>query len=155
MIRFFLIMIFCSSYLFAQQEASIHIMQQGGKDTTFSIFDINKITFTPCTPSAIFDNGNQTVLPQKITFTKSYPNPFNENITIEYDLEKSGNVSISIFDSQGNIITDLSNSFREKGNHSFLWNGKNNHGNSVLSGIYFYQIKFDNEILIKNIIHIK
>ena len=74
----------------------------------------------------------------------NYPNPFNPSTTINFTLSVASNIQIDIFNIKGQKIKTLLNEYRSMGNHNVVWDGKNDAGISVSSGIYFYTIKTDN-----------
>ena len=89
-------------------------------------FDVNSIS----------DND----ISQKLS-PRVYPNPFNPNVTISYDLAEDSVVKIEIFNALGQRIRNLSNSYENAGeNKEILWDGKNDFGNNIASGVYFYKI---------------
>ena len=86
---------------------------------------------------------------------QNYPNPFNPETTIKYGLLKRGNVRITIYDVLGNQIMELINSNQDKGNYQAVWNGKNQFGQNVSSGIYYYSLKTNEFTAIKKMILLK
>ena len=80
-----------------------------------------------------------------------YPNPFNPFITIDYNIKKTGFISIKIFDLNGRYVSTLLSSIETQGKHSINW--KPNKKTS--SGIYLLEIKYDNQIFIQKINYIK
>jgi parallel beta-helix repeat protein len=83
------------------------------------------------------DNGSQ------MTFTlhQNFPNPFNPETTIRFRLQKKSNVTLKIFNIMGQEIKFLVNRDYQRGNYSVKWDGTNNTGVKVASGIYFYRMK--------------
>jgi hypothetical protein len=73
-------------------------------------------------------------------FLDAYPNPFNPRTTIHYQLPNRNNVTLKIFDMLGQEIRTLVNKNQSAGNYSVVWDGKNSLGESVGSGVYFYQL---------------
>jgi len=73
--------------------------------------------------------------------SQNYPNPFNPNTTISYQISESGHVRLGIFDMSGRLIRTQVNGNKGKGLYSVEWNGKDNLGKSVSSGIYFYKME--------------
>ncbi len=71
----------------------------------------------------------------------NYPNPFNPNTTIKYDLKENAKVTLKIFNSIGQEVGILVNTQQSSGNHSVIWDGKNNQGQRVTSGVYFYRLQ--------------
>jgi len=86
---------------------------------------------------------------------RSYPNPFNPETTIEYNLKSSSQISITIYDVQGKQVRVLSNDHRQIGTHTIKWDGLNENGSQVPSGVYFIRISAGNETLNHRIIMMK
>ena len=91
---------------------------------------------------ASFDNLSVDMyetLPTATSLSKNYPNPFNPSTTIDYDIAKSGHVSIVIYDLNGAEVKTLVNEFKSAASgYNVTWDGRNNSGQSVASGQYFY-----------------
>lgn len=77
------------------------------------------------------------------------PNPFNNEININYSINKTCDVSIELFDITGKKISSLQNSKHEKGNYSMKYN---NTKDSVKPGVYFLKIIVSNEVYVKKIV---
>ena len=71
----------------------------------------------------------------------NYPNPFNPTTTIEYGIPKASYVTLKIYNLLGQEIKTLVNEQINSGKHSVIWNGTDNNGNKVNSGIYIYTIQ--------------
>jgi hypothetical protein len=71
----------------------------------------------------------------------NYPNPFNPETRIKYSLKASQNVSIIIYNIKGQKVRTLIDQVQESGNHSVVWNGRDDKNKAVTSGIYFYKMK--------------
>jgi hypothetical protein len=69
----------------------------------------------------------------------NYPNPFNPATTIMYQLVEDANVRLEIFDMSGKRIASLLNEYKKAGYHTTKWNGTNESGANVASGIYIYR----------------
>ena len=80
-------------------------------------------------------------LPSITSLSKNYPNPFNPSTTINYSISTPGHVSLVIYDLNGATVKTLVNEFVGKNNYSIKWDGRNNSGQSVASGQYFYVMK--------------
>jgi flagellar hook assembly protein FlgD len=70
----------------------------------------------------------------------NYPNPFNSVTRIEFLLGKSENTTIKVYNSLGKEITTLVNEYLPSGKQAITWDGKDNNGNTVSSGVYFIQM---------------
>lgn len=87
---------------------------------------------------------------------QNYPNPFNPSTVIEYNIYKSTDVTIKIYDNLGKeIYTLISNLYRNPGTYTLKWNGTDNAGRSVPSGLYFYKLESDNNSVTKKMILLK
>jgi parallel beta-helix repeat protein len=73
---------------------------------------------------------------------QNYPNPFNPETTIRFDLPRQSDVQLKIYNIQGKLVRSLSNKkIWSVGSHTVFWDGKNDSGKAVSSGIYFYKLK--------------
>lgn len=79
--------------------------------------------------------------PSTFVLLQCYPNPFNQATTIEYYLPDRSEVSITIFDLQGRLVRSLIKGFISAGYHTLDWNGRDEAGQLVASGIYFYRLE--------------
>ncbi|MCK4426879.1 MAG: T9SS type A sorting domain-containing protein [candidate division Zixibacteria bacterium] len=82
--------------------------------------------------------------PSEFALFQNYPNPFNQSTKIEFTLARSGFVSLNIYDILGRKVRTLVSEHVSSGYKSVLWDGRNDAGNDVASGIYFYQLKVEN-----------
>ena len=71
---------------------------------------------------------------------QNYPNPFNPTTTIEYAVPRNSHVEIKIIDLLGREVCTLVTGENTAGNHQVTWNGLDNTGSQVASGVYFYQM---------------
>tara|TARA_Y100001934_G_scaffold280852_1_gene388719 strand:- start:126 stop:2120 length:1995 start_codon:yes stop_codon:yes gene_type:complete len=78
--------------------------------------------------------------PSKFYVDPAYPNPFNPETTIRFTVVEPVDVTVEIYDILGRQISNIMEGMLQSGNHSFIWNGTDNSGNSVSAGIYFLQI---------------
>ena len=82
-----------------------------------------------------FNHYNSTLFNLNI-----YPNPFNSQASISYQLPVKADVTLKIYDMLGQEVRTLVNESQSMGCHSVLWDGKSSLGESVGSGVYFYQL---------------
>ncbi len=75
------------------------------------------------------------------SLSQNFPNPFNPVTTIHYSLAEGGRVSITVFDVDGRQVCVLVDEEREAGPHSFTWDGRNDAGQSLASGVYFVRYR--------------
>ena len=93
------------------------------------------------TPSGVKDETGDRERPSEFDLSQNYPNPFNPTTKIEFTLAKSGFVTLQIYDVGGRKVRTLVSEELSSGYKSVLWDGKNEAGKDVASGVYFYQLK--------------
>ncbi len=84
--------------------------------------------------------------PNEFKLHGNYPNPFNPTTTIKFDLKEDSKVTLKIYNTLGQEVRSLVNDTKEAGYHSVLWDGKNNQGSAVPSGLYIYRINAGNYV---------
>ncbi|MEA1973217.1 MAG: FlgD immunoglobulin-like domain containing protein [Candidatus Cloacimonadota bacterium] len=84
---------------------------------------------------------NEDVVEAAQNHISNFPNPFNPSTTIDFSLPEGGMIDVSIYNIKGQKVKTLLNQGMEEGNHQIQWHGKDESGNSVSSGVYFYKIK--------------
>jgi subtilisin-like proprotein convertase family protein len=80
-------------------------------------------------------------IPEVFALDQNYPNPFNPTTTIRYSLPEAASVNLSIYNVLGQRVATLTNEVLDAGVYNALWNGRNDAGAQVASGIYFYRIE--------------
>ncbi|MFL2983351.1 MAG: T9SS type A sorting domain-containing protein [Candidatus Neomarinimicrobiota bacterium] len=128
-----------------------------------NIFDITNIdenilidiNFFFGTYNSIINQNEELDSPKYFTLIGNYPNPFNPNTTLIYDLHKDAHVNIRIYDVLGNQIMTLINEKQNMGYKSIQWNALNEYGLQAKTGLYFYKIQVDNYQQIKKMIFVK
>lgn len=79
-------------------------------------------------------------LPKTNQLEQNYPNPFNPTTTIEYAVTKTADVVINIYNLRGQLVNTLVNERHSHGRYKTRWDGKDNFGQYVASGVYIYRI---------------
>ncbi len=79
--------------------------------------------------------------PSEFTLQQNYPNPFNPSTTISFFMPQTKNVVLAVYDVNGREIRMLINGSQTAGNHAVRWDGSDNRGLSVSSGVYFYHMR--------------
>lgn len=80
--------------------------------------------------------------PHSLRLAQNFPNPFNPRTVIRYELPVSASVDLRVFDLAGRLVKTLTSSLRQAaGLHSLVWNGSDDTGRPVPSGIYFYRLR--------------
>jgi len=89
------------------------------------------------------DLNNEQMIPQDTYLHASYPNPFNPVTNIAYDLNRSTDVDITVYNMLGQEVVTLQAGFQVAGTYTVQWNGVDHSGHSVASGLYFYTLRTD------------
>jgi pectate lyase len=94
--------------------------------------------------------------PEEFYLGQNYPNPFNPSTTINFSLQKSEHVQIMVFDQTGRLVKKLVDENKGKGKNSVVWDGRNDAGDLVSSGIYFCSLKAGtNKMIIRKMVVLK
>lgn len=93
--------------------------------------------------TAVRDNSQ--AVPTNFVLQQNFPNPFNPSTQITYSLPQATHVQLTIFNIQGQKIRTLVNDFQTAGTKSVTWNGLDDQGLEITSGVYFFRLKAGNE----------
>jgi hypothetical protein len=112
-----------------------------------------------------YDKSNQVIsegynliqtAPSTYRLSQSYPNPFTSGgTTIEFDMPVTERISMIIMDIRGRVVRTLINKEERFGYQSIAWDAKNDDGDKVSSGVYFYQIRSDNFNAVGKLVFVK
>jgi glucuronoarabinoxylan endo-1,4-beta-xylanase len=91
--------------------------------------------------------------PSEFKLEQNYPNPFSASTAISYQLNKQADVSVTVYDLLGREIRRFATGNQGAGAHGVLWDGKNNAGEAVSRGVYFYQLRVQNETQVKKMLY--
>ena len=79
-------------------------------------------------------------VPEQLTLYQNYPNPFNPTTTISFYLPKAMPCKVEIFNIRGQKVKTLLSGTMPSGKHSLIWNGEDESGRAVSSGVYCYRL---------------
>ena len=91
-------------------------------------------------------SDDPTVSPVTNMLNQNYPNPFNPETTISFDMPKTANANLSVYNVKGQLVKTLHNGIANFGRNTVVWNGTDNNGNKVTSGLYFYRLTTDGKV---------
>lgn len=112
--------------------------------------------FVDLYPSSVLTGIEEPVPnPRSLVLHPNYPNPFNPSTTISYELPSAGHVELSVYNVLGQEVRRLVNSNVPSGYHKVIWNGKNDQGRNVASGIYIVMLQFGNDVKTRKIMLLK
>lgn len=101
------------------------------------------------------DANTIPILPQIPVLHSNYPNPFNPSTSISFSLPADMHCSLYVYNIKGQKVKTLHNGVSTQGNHTLIWNGSDDNGISVSSGIYFYQFNAQGKTITKKMIMVK
>jgi flagellar hook assembly protein FlgD len=91
---------------------------------------------------------------------QNYPNPFNPETWIPYQLAKPGEIVVKIYDASGRLVRTIELGYKKAGLYSdksqaVYWDGRNQQGEAIASGIYFYQLKAGSFVSTRKMVMVK
>ena len=101
------------------------------------------------------DYQGSNLVPLQVRLMPNYPNPFNPITTIEYHLAADGWVSLTIFNALGQKVRTLVNRSQPAGSYRIQWDGKNDRGQRLPSGLYYYQLRTQESVLTRRMVLIR
>ena len=99
--------------------------------------------------------GSEDSRPTEFTLSQNYPNPFNPETYIEFERAKASHVKIDVFNIVGQKVRTLVDEEMQPGRYVADWDSKDEQGNSVSSGIYFYRMQADDFSDMKKMLLVK
>ena len=100
-------------------------------------------------------DNNEFFVPEEFELIGCYPNPFNPNINIQFSIPEITNVKLDIYDIQGRIVKSLLNENMDPGIEDISWNGVNDEGVLLSSGIYFVVLNMNNSTFVEKVTLLK
>jgi hypothetical protein len=89
------------------------------------------------------DTDDPFIPPSLLTTLTNYPNPFNPETTISFITPRSGSTKLTVFNIKGQRVITLHDRFMSKGHHSILWNGLDERGTTLGSGVYLVRVEMN------------
>lgn len=95
-------------------------------------------------PTVSVNDGKVSALPEVYSLQQNYPNPFNPATTIAYHLPRASQVKLMVYNLAGQLVRILANAPQAAGRWQINWDGKDDAGNDVASGVYLYRLEAGN-----------
>jgi len=104
-------------------------------------------------PVAVHQRGTST--PRSFGLAQNYPNPFNPVTTIRYEIPKPARVTLEVYNLLGQKIRTLVDAYRSAGSYTATWDGRDEDGKEIASGVYFYRLSAGEFTAIRKMIFVR
>ncbi len=135
---------------FPVKNASITIIDNTDTTQRFSALTDASGNYQMGLPTSVESNTNAS--PSRFALAQSYPNPFSSSAAIPYKIKKESYVQITIYDILGRAVKSFNLGQQSIGSHSVLWDGRNDLGERVASGVYFCGLHAGGESQVRKLI---
>ncbi len=132
------IIIVGKSYSYSSGGSDVYLFKILGDQTT----DINELVLSD-------------YLPDGFELSQNYPNPFNPTTSIEYSIPTRSDVTLTIYNVLGQVVSYWDASSLSAGTYRYEWDGTNEYGGSVASGVYLYRLTYGEFALTKKMLLLK
>ncbi len=140
------------------------------EDIAINLKDQSEISFKPVakemnrkpykliigTEAFVLQNSEEIpLIPLEFELFQNYPNPFNATTVISFNLPKRMHVSVKIYNILGQLVKTLVDDDVRGGHHKIQWDGQNNHGNLISTGLYIVRLDTKDKMAVKKLLLIK
>ncbi len=136
----------------ATNEGTTDWFSLGENPWTYNFDERNWAVFSITTA---VDDDDVVDIPEAYKLFPSYPNPFNPTTTIQYYVAQESKVTLKIFNVMGVLVKTLVDDVQAQGQNSVMWNGRNNSGQKVSSGVYLYTLTAEGFLQTRTMILLK
>jgi len=92
-------------------------------------------------PNTVVAESFNAALPQSTTLAQNYPNPFNSSTVIRFALPEPQSVELAVYNLTGQRVATLTEGVREAGTYAVGWDGRDDDGRALASGVYLYRLQ--------------
>lgn len=96
-----------------------------------------------------------TAMPNSFSLSQNYPNPFNPTTIIQYAVPQIAHVTLKIYNVYGQEVATLVDKIQSAGSYQVSWDGKDNRGRFVASGVYFYRLEAGANVMVRKMVMLK
>ena len=112
------------------------------------------LTTVKLSPTEVEEEGSDITI-DRFALNQNYPNPFNLSTEIAFQVPIESKVKLKIYNTQGRLVRSLIDGIRDRGLYTMCWDGKDQSGNEVASGIYFYKLTAGDFTSVKKMVLLK
>lgn len=135
------------------QSYNLRVHLKSGSTITVPADSISRMAFSLAT--GIQDASTSGYAPTAFRLLQNYPNPFNPSTTIAYETISTSDVRLRIYDTRGALIRDLVHDAQSAGLHQVIWDGTDDGGAHVASGVYISVVQCGGQMLSRKMILMK
>jgi hypothetical protein len=131
-------------------------LPEGSYEATLTISsNAGEPLLIPVNIEVLFDLTDANETPAVIALAKNHPNPFNPKTSIAFALSQNGPANLTVYDVGGRAVRTLIDGVLDSGEHLAVWDGKDDSGHSLASGLYFYKLQAENSVLTEKMLMLK
>jgi hypothetical protein len=120
-------------------------------ESEYDSWRTSEVLYLGINPTGIHEKSRQDNILAGPDILNAFPNPFHNEVTITWQLRDNSNYTIKIYDSYGRLVKMIPSRIKSQ-SKSAIWNGKNQYGAKLPTGIYFLELKRDNFLTTKKLI---
>ncbi|UCG60984.1 MAG: T9SS type A sorting domain-containing protein [Candidatus Zixiibacteriota bacterium] len=139
----------------SEQTGTVHVIGQEIEVTGEGVYTCDLLEFAwPKDPTPVIEESGGS-LPDDISLSQNYPNPFNPGTSITFDLPRRSRVTLTVFNLLGQLVNTLVCDELPAGSHSIAWDGIDQQGKKLPTGVYFYRLETGNTVQSKKMLLLK
>jgi len=143
------------SFLIAQQRTRQDYPDDKGLLNTINMYTFLGHPLLRLNGKPIITDFENNKVSNRVHLSQNYPNPFNPVTTIQFSLARKGTVELTIYDVKGRRVKNLLSDKLEAGRHTITWDGRNERGQVVTSGVYFYRLDTNDKTVSRKMVLLK
>ena len=119
---------------------------------TFYLDDVRLVAARPSSPEPTAVVERTTGIPLIFALQQNYPNPFNSNTAVRFSLPQQDRVGLTLYNLAGQQVATLATGTREAGIHTIRWDGRDDDGRRLASGLYLYRLHAGDQVATRKLV---
>ena len=132
------------------ENMSITLQDESGNNINTQLIPGEEITINNSSINKLLIISGEIVVPIEYALEQNYPNPFNPSTMIKFSVPEATNVTLTIYNTLGQKVTELVNTKLEAGRYSYQWDA-----GTVATGMYIYELRTDKFVSVKKMMLLK
>lgn len=138
---------------YSGQKINLRFLFESGEESSDMGIFIDDFRIYISTPDQ--SDIDEQIIYASIRLKQNFPNPFNPETIIEFSIKEDTEATLHIYNIRGQLVKALHTGAIRAGEHRLVWNGKDDSGREVASGVYFYRLKTDHYSQVKKMLLVK